>query len=64
MINKDHILNLVKSRINAIDPEAKVFLFGSRARNESNKESDWDFLIFTKKEITQALKKQNQRFTI
>ncbi len=30
-----------------MDPNAKIILFGSRARNDAKKDSDWDFLILT-----------------
>ena len=39
--------HLIKEKINQKDPTAEVILFGSRARGESNKESDWDILILT-----------------
>ena len=41
------ILNAVKKKIREIDPEAKVILFGSRARDDFHQLSDWDFLILT-----------------
>lgn len=53
---KDYILSLVKMRISKIDPNAKIFLFGSRARNDFRKGSDWDFLILTNFEVTRDLK--------
>lgn len=37
----------VKESIRAIDPQARVILFGSKARGDSNASSDWDFLILT-----------------
>lgn len=46
------IFKLVKEKVLAIDPEAKIILFGSRARGDQRKESDWDFLILTKKQLT------------
>lgn len=50
------ILQVVKAKVLAIDNTAKVILFGSRARGDSRKDSDWDFLILTSKEVTFALK--------
>lgn len=56
MNNNNYILNQVKSRIQGIDPNAKIFLFGSRARDDNREDSDWDFLILTEKKVTQDLK--------
>ena len=39
-----------------VDPDAKVILFGSRARDDFHKASDWDFLILTRLVVTQDLK--------
>jgi predicted nucleotidyltransferase len=56
MDNKQHILSVVKKKIREIDPGAKIILFGSRARGNFSKDSDWDFLILTKMSVTQELK--------
>ncbi|MCF6356287.1 MAG: nucleotidyltransferase domain-containing protein [Draconibacterium sp.] len=37
----------VKLSIKSIDPEARIILFGSKARGDFKKHSDWDFLILT-----------------
>lgn len=50
------IFAAVKEKVLAIDDTAKVILFGSRARGDARKDSDWDFLILTSKEVTFALK--------
>jgi uncharacterized protein len=42
-----YILQRVKHNISEIDPSAKVILFGSRARGDERKDSDWDILILT-----------------
>jgi uncharacterized protein len=49
------IFEQVKAKVLAIDPEAKIILFGSRARGDQRKESDWDFLVLVKKELTNKL---------
>ena len=56
MDSNKHILSKVKHKIKKIDPDAKVILFGSRARDDYHKDSDWDFLILTKLLVTQDLK--------
>ena len=42
---RDIILSKVKESVIAIEPSAEVLLFGSRARNDFTKFSDWDFLV-------------------
>lgn len=38
-----NIANRIRGEIKKIDPKAKVILFGSRARGDAKRESDWDF---------------------
>lgn len=56
MDQNNYILKQVKRRIHRVDPKAKIFLFGSRARNDNREDSDWDFLILTEKQVTRDLK--------
>lgn len=42
------IRDTIKSTVNSFLPDARVLLFGSRARGESAKDSDYDLLIVTK----------------
>ena len=42
----------MKEKVRAIDPKAEITLFGSRARNEARKDSDWDFLILSTMPVT------------
>ena len=43
----EYISRLIRHSINAIDPEAEVILYGSRARGDERSDSDWDILILT-----------------
>lgn len=45
----------VKATVDRILPTARVILYGSRARGDDHKNSDWDFLILTEQEATPAL---------
>ena len=40
-------LDTIKSTVKSFLPESKVLLFGSRARGESDQQSDYDLLIIT-----------------
>jgi uncharacterized protein len=42
-MRKQKLLQQVKTNILAFDSEAKVILYGSRARGDHKKLSDWDF---------------------
>lgn len=46
-IKTQHISQLIRHYINAIDPKADVILYGSRARGDERPDSDWDILILT-----------------
>ena len=41
------LLRELKAYVLTNDPEAEVYLFGSRARQEAGDDSDWDFFVVT-----------------
>lgn len=49
-------LQRVKATVQAIDPTAEVWLFGSRARGDARDDSDWDFLVLTEQTVNQHYK--------
>ncbi|QKZ11664.1 nucleotidyltransferase domain-containing protein [Spirosoma sp. KUDC1026] len=51
-MNDALFLQEVKRYINKVDPEAEIWLFGSRARGDARDDSDWDFLIFTQLDLS------------
>jgi predicted nucleotidyltransferase len=61
LVTEDMAESIIKEVINetlkAYNLEAeKIILFGSRARGDYKKDSDWDILLVIKQEITQQLK--------
>lgn len=59
MKKEEDILKLIRKTIRTTDPEAKVILYGSRARGDNKQDSDIDLLILLDKEkITRADEKR------
>ena len=46
MITKD-FLNKIKLAVKSVDEQAEIVLFGSRARGDHKRDSDWDLLVLT-----------------
>jgi predicted nucleotidyltransferase len=57
-MNRNELISSVKATVRSVDPLARVILFGSRARGDNNKFSDWDFLILVSQEANERLKSQ------
>jgi predicted nucleotidyltransferase len=53
----EHISHLIKNSISEIDPHAQVILYGSRARGDARKDSDWDILVLTNYPVTYQIEK-------
>jgi uncharacterized protein len=45
---KQHIIQLIRQKVNEIDNTAEVILYGSRARGDNKRDSDWDVMILLK----------------
>ena len=54
-MTREEILASIKEKVLSIVPDAKVMLFGSRARGDWYEESDWDILVLTEQEVTHEL---------
>jgi predicted nucleotidyltransferase len=39
------VSNMISERVHLTEPDAKVVLFGSRARGEARPDSDWDVMV-------------------
>jgi uncharacterized protein len=46
---KQHIIKLIRQKVNEIDNTAEVILYGSRARGDNRHDSDWDVMILLKR---------------
>lgn len=57
-IEQLEILNKIKNAVLELEPEAEVYLFGSRARGDYNEDSDWDLLILLPGKIDYERKKK------
>ncbi len=51
MEKKNNILNLIKKVIIDNEPNAQIYLYGSRVHGKARSDSDWDLLILVNKEI-------------
>ncbi|OHB66245.1 MAG: hypothetical protein A2Y77_04725 [Planctomycetes bacterium RBG_13_62_9] len=49
---RDILLTRVKQAVSEVEPVAEIILYGSRARGDSNAQSDWDFLILVDGPVT------------
>lgn len=45
--SNQNIANLIKKNILEVDKNAEIILYGSRARGDDTKKSDWDILVLT-----------------
>lgn len=50
MNHKIEILQRVKFLVLKQEPDAKIYIYGSRARGTARVDSDWDFVILLKKD--------------
>lgn len=49
-MDKDHILQLIKTSVSKTSPDATLILYGSYARGDQREESDIDILILVNKD--------------
>ncbi len=63
MLSREEILQEIKRRVLALEPEAEVWLYGSRARGDYNDNSDWDLIVIVPRELNYK-QKQKIHYTI
>lgn len=55
--NNSNSLKIIKETVNKILPDSKILLFGSRARNNNDFDSDYDILIISKTALDIPIKR-------
>lgn len=55
MIHQQKFLQRVVEEVTKLEPTAQVFLYGSRARGDATKDSDWDFLVLLDRDVDQRI---------
>jgi len=55
-ISRQELLSSIKTAVLAVEPDAEVSLYGSRARGDEHEESDWDILVLLPEEPTSEIK--------
>jgi len=58
------IVQKITEKIYEVNPNAEIYLYGSRIRGDIHKESDWDILILLNKEKVSRLNEKPFRDNI
>ncbi len=56
-MKRNTLINKIKDSLQHIDAGIEIILFGSRARGDFGKESDWDILILTSVKLVKEKKR-------
>lgn len=57
-MNSQEFLHNIQNKVKAFDVNAEVILFGSRARGDFKKDSDWDLLILLNTVVNEKIKEE------
>jgi predicted nucleotidyltransferase len=57
-MKKNELLNRIKEAVREVDKTAEIHLYGSRARTDFKKDSDWDFLILINLPLTDSIRQE------
>ena len=44
-MKRNELISQIRRAVQQVEPDAEIILYGSRARGDYQKDSDWDFLI-------------------
>lgn len=49
MVNRDKVIDLIRTTVREKEPDAQIILYGSRARGDAREDSDWDVIVILNK---------------
>jgi predicted nucleotidyltransferase len=64
MIDKNHILQLIKKSVSKTEPNAVLILYGSYARGDYRDDSDLDLLVLVNKDIISRFDQKRIKISI
>ena len=63
-MEKEFVLQKIKNAVTETHANAKIILYGSRARGTENKDSDWDILVLLNKPEVAFVEEQKIRHNL
>ena len=57
-ISKNDLLKKIKQNVLALEPDAEIILYGSRARGDFSPDSDWDLLVLLNGKVNRQRKEK------
>ena len=64
MSKNEKILNMIRTTIREVEPTAQIILYGSRARGDARKGSDWDVLVIVDRPRLTVEEKGNLEYPV
>ena len=61
---KSQIISLIRDTIRASEPTAQIILYGSRARGNARKDSDWDVLAIVDRPRLTLKERSNLQYPV
>ncbi len=48
-MERNNVLDIIRTTVRASEPDAEIILYGSRARGDARQDSDWDVIVLLNK---------------
>ena len=48
-LNRDKVLDMIRTTVREKEPDSQIILYGSRARGDAREDSDWDVVVLLDK---------------